>query len=92
MTDQAFFERSLELATEFDRYVLAHPEVAERIPPDALLVFQLADDPVFSQRSLELARTRREPNQPVVLIQVQTLRSPLESRLVDPRVEPVSRL
>ena len=92
MSDQKFFERSLELATEFDRYILAHPEVAERIPTDALVVFQLADDPVFSQRSLELARVRRELNQPVMLVQVQTLRPPLESRLVDPRVEQVSRL
>ena len=92
MTEQAFFERSLELATEFDRYILAHPEVAERIPPDALVVFQLSDDPAFSKRSLELARARREPDQPMVLVQVQTLRPPLESRLVDPRIEPVSRL
>lgn len=92
MTDHAYFERALELATEFDRYVLAHPDVAERIPPDALLVFQLADDPAFSQRSLELARARREPGQPVVLVQVQTLRPPLESRLVDPHVEPVQHL
>ena len=92
MTDQEFFERSLELATEFDRYVLAHPEVAERIPPEALIVFQLADDQAFSQRSLELARTRRIPSQPVVLVQVQTLRPPLESRLVNPRIEALSTL
>lgn len=92
MTDQEFFERSLELSTEFDRYVLAHPEVAERIPPDALIVFQLADDPAFSQRSLELARTHRASNQPVLLVQVQTLRPPLESRLVNPRIEALSTL
>lgn len=92
MTEQEFFERSLELSTEFDRYILTHPEVADRIPPDALLVFQLADDPAFSQQSLELARAHRDPNQPVVLVQVQTLRPPFESRLVNPRVEAISSL
>lgn len=92
MTDQGFFERSLELSTEFDRYILSHPELAERIPHDALIVFQLDEDPAFSQQSLQLARAHREPNQPVILVRVQTLRPPLESRLVNPRVEAVSTL
>lgn len=92
MTEQEFFERAVEVATEFDRYILAHPDMAERIPADALLVFQLADDAEFSRRSMELARARREPNQPVVVIHIQTLRPPLDSRLVDPRVTAVSHL
>lgn len=87
MTEREFFERSLELATEFDRHILTHPEVAERIPLDALIVFALEDDPEFSRRSMALARTQRELNQPVVVVSVQTLRPVMESRLVNPRIE-----
>lgn len=92
MTEREFFERSLELSTEFDRYILAHPEVAERIPPDALIVFTLQDDPEFSRQSVALARAQREPHQPTIVVNVQTLRPAMESRLVNPRIETASVL
>ena len=38
MTEQEFFERNLVLTTEFDRYLLDHPEVAEHVPSNAQVV------------------------------------------------------
>lgn len=92
MTENEFFERSLEISTEFDRYVLAHPEVAEKIPDDALLIFLLEDDAEFSKRSLEIARKKREEGQPVVLVKIKGLAPPVVSRLIEPRLEVASTL
>ena len=90
MTDQEFFARSLEVSTEFDRYVMSHPEIAERIPPHALVVFLLEQGPEFSEKSLELAHATHQPNQPVLLVKVERLITPTETRLVNPRLEVAS--
>lgn len=92
MTKNEFFERSLEISTEFDRYVLAHPEVAEKIPDDALVIFLLEDDAEFSKKSLEIARKKREKGQPVVLVRIKGLAPPVVSRLIEPRLEVASIL
>lgn len=92
MTDNEFFERSLEVSTEFDRYVFAHPEVAEKIPENALVIFLLEDDSKFSKKSLEIARKQREEGQPVILVKIKGLAPPVISRLIEPRLEVVSTL
>jgi hypothetical protein len=88
MTDTEFFSRSLELATEFDRYVLAHPELAQSIPQDAIVLFLVENDPDFNATATAIARRHRESGQPVVVVRVEGVRPKLESRLVNPRLEP----
>lgn len=92
MTDKEFFDKSLTLSFEFSRYIIAHPEMEEQIPKGALVILLLEDDPVFNQRAMELAQTNRETNQPVVIVRVQKLLPPTESRLVNPRMELVSTI
>jgi hypothetical protein len=92
MTDKEFFDKSLTLSFEFSRYIIAHPEMEEQIPRGALVILLLEDDPVFNQRAMELAQTNRETNQPVVIVRIQKLLPPTESRLVNPRMELVSNL
>jgi len=92
MTDKEFFDKSLTLSFEFSRYIIAHPEMEEQIPKGALVILLLEDDPVFNQRAMELAQTNRETNQPVVIVRIQKLLPPTESRLVNPRMELVSNL
>ena len=87
MTDKEFFERALEVSTEFDRYILTHPEMAEEIPQDALIVFLLENDSEFNEKSLEIAHKQREPGHSVVKVKVQKLLPPFESRLVNPQLE-----
>lgn len=87
MTEQEFFEKSLTLGFEFSRYVLAHPEIEDQIPKGALVVFMVADDPLFNERSLALAKRRREEEQPVILVKVEGLVPPLASRLINPQLE-----
>jgi hypothetical protein len=92
MTDKEFFDKSLILSFEFSRYIIAHPEVEEQVPKGALVVLTLEDDPEFNKRAIELAQTKREADQPIVVVRVQKLLPPTESRLVNPRLELVSSL
>ena len=92
MTDKEFFDKSLTLSFEFSRYLIAHPEVEEQIQKGALVVLLLEDDPEFNQRAIELAQAKRERSQPIVIVRIQKLLPPTESRLVNPRLELVSNL
>ena len=86
MTEQELFTKNLKLSTEFDLYLLEHPEVAEQIPDNALILLLPDEDPELCVHNLALAQTHREPDQPVVHIRVEKI-SPPRSRLVNPRVE-----
>jgi hypothetical protein len=80
------------LSFEFSRYILAHPEVEEQIPKGALVVLLLEDDPDFNERAMELGQAKKEEKQPVVIVRVQKLLPPTESRLVNPKLELISNL
>ena len=71
MTDKEFFNKNLTLSFEFSRYIIAHPEVEEKISKGALVILLLEDDPEFNRRAMELAQTKKEENQPVVIVRVQ---------------------
>lgn len=86
MTSQELFTKNLKLSTEFDLYLLEHPEVAEQIPENALLVLLPKEDPELCEKNLELAKARREPGQTVVRVWVEKV-APPRSRIVNPRVE-----
>ena len=88
MTDRELFTKNLKLSTEFDLYLLEHPEVAEQLPENALIVLLPEEDAELCEKNLELSKTRREPGQPVVYVRVEKI-SPPRSRLVNPRVEVV---
>ena len=90
MTDKEFFDKSLTLSFEFSRYIIAHPEIEQDIPKGALVVLLLEDDPKFNKRAMDLAQAKREPDQPLIIVRIQKLLPPMESRLVNPRVELVS--
>ena len=38
MTEEEVFVKNLILSTEFDRYILEHPDIAEKIPLNAQIV------------------------------------------------------
>lgn len=92
MTTDEFFNKSLTLSFEFSRYLIAHPEIEEKIPKGALVVLLVEDDPEFNEKAIELAKAKRETNQPLVTVRVQRLLPPTESRLVNPRLELASNI
>jgi hypothetical protein len=62
------FEKNQRLSTEFDLYLLDHPEVAEGIPDGALVVCVPAFDKELARRNRALARKSRGAAQPVVYV------------------------
>jgi len=86
MTEEELVGKNLILMSEFDRYVLEHPEFAEQIPSNAQVVLLPEDDPELSRRNLEISKAQREPGQPVIYVRIEKLLPPL-SRLVNPRIE-----
>ena len=83
MADQAIFSKNLVLSTEFDRYVLEHPEFAEKIPENAQVVLLPNDDQELRKMNLEIAEAQREPGQRVVYVEIEKVASQM-SRLVNP--------
>ena len=78
-------KKNVEIAMEFSRFVLAHPELDERIPENALIVFEISDDRDLTQFNHALAERTREPGQPVVVVRIKGLAS---TRLLEPEVVP----
>lgn len=77
----SMFERkNAELLTEFDRYVVEHPQVVDAIPNGALVALEVEDDVDFNQWSQQMARTQVEPGQQIVFIKIKKLR-PEQSRI-----------
>ena len=83
MTDEEIFEKNLILSTEFDRYILEHPEFAKKIPVNAQIVLLPEDDAELRKKNLEIAKAQREPEQPVIYVQIEKV-APQMSRLVNP--------
>ena len=73
------------LVTEFDRYVVEHPEFAVKIPQNAQIVLQVEGDEEYNGWSRQLAERQREPDQIVVYVKVKGLK-PAKSRLLKPEV------
>lgn len=71
------------LMTEFDRYVMEHPNFAAKIPRNAQVVLQVESDEEYNAWSRKLAERQREPKQPVVYVRIKGLK-PARSRLVRP--------
>ena len=86
MTENAFFERNLELSTEFSKYLLSHPEIERQIPEGAQVVFQLETDAELNRWNLEMAKKQKDQGQAVVMVRIKGLR-PEMSRLIEPRLD-----
>ena len=78
---QAKFE---DLTMEFTRYLVEHPEFAERIPDGAQVVLLDHQDPEYSRQAIDLARQVRRtddvPDRPVIYIEVTEM-LPVRSRM-----------
>jgi hypothetical protein len=83
-----FEKKQAMLATEFDRYVMEHPEFAAQIPSGAQIVIELEGEESFNAWVRSLAEGQRENGQAIVRVRVKRL-MPIHSRLEDPVIEDV---
>jgi hypothetical protein len=81
MTDKKrFVEKNSMLVKEFDRYILEHPEFANKIPDNALVVMHLEGDEEFNNWAREKAQSVAEKNNPIVYVTITELK-PVRSRI-----------
>ena len=75
-----FEQKNAELVTEFDRYVREHPDLAERIPDNALVAMSVEGDEEFNRWSQEGAKRQSEKGQPIVYVKIKRIQ-PIRSRI-----------
>ncbi len=86
MTDEEMFHQNVDLQSAFDQYVLDHPRLLERLPPDFRLLILPDDDPELASRNMELFHARQDGNKPTVVVHMRTPKSP-RLRVCVPRIE-----
>jgi len=86
MRREDLFKKNHMLGVEFDRYLLEHPEVLEKIPENAEIFFLPEEDPELSQENLRIAEQKKAEGEKIVLVRIGKL-SPPRSRLQDVRLE-----
>ncbi|PKM05248.1 MAG: hypothetical protein CVV17_03490 [Gammaproteobacteria bacterium HGW-Gammaproteobacteria-7] len=87
---ETIIEKNATLSFEFERYMLEHPAILERIPNGAEVVLLPKDDPELYRLNLEAAQTADKVG-PVVYVEIAAL-APARSRLVKPRLTTRSAL
>lgn len=75
MTPQDLFVKNQQLSTEFDLYLLDHPEVADKIPDGALVVFLPIYDKNLAKTNRRLSAKLKEKGQAVVYVKVKGISS-----------------
>ncbi len=80
MDKKRFIDKNSMLVKEFDRYILEHPEFAEELPDNALIVMQIEGDEEFNKWARETAQSVAEKDTPIVYVTVTELK-PVRSRI-----------
>ncbi len=81
-----FVEKNSILVREFDKYVLEHPEFANQIPDNALVVIQIDGDEEFNSWARETAQQVAERGTDVVYVTITELK-PVRSRIEKLKLE-----
>jgi hypothetical protein len=87
LTSDEFFQRNSELAIEFSRYLLEHPELDNRLPGDAALIFLPEFDHELREFNLQMAREIQQEGGKVVFVKISRLRPHSTSRLEGVAIE-----
>jgi hypothetical protein len=54
--EKKMIEKNLDVLFEFEKYVLEHPEITEKIPRDAVVFIKLAGNEKFNRWSARWAK------------------------------------
>jgi len=81
--EEVWKQLNAELGAEFDQYVLAHPEILDQIPDEAVLCFQLEGEEAFNRWSRRLVAS--SGGHPIVYVRISQLR-PVQSRIVSVKI------
>ena len=73
-------EKNLDLIFEFEKYVLEHPEITEKIRRDAVVFMKVAGDGKFNRWSERKAKKQAKKGAPLIAVTVKRL-GPVHSRI-----------
>ncbi|MEW6417432.1 MAG: DUF5647 family protein [Nitrospirota bacterium] len=89
MDKKRFAEKNSMLVREFDRYILEHPEFADDIPDDALVVMQIEGDEDYNNWARAIAQSVAEKDTPIMYVTITELK-PVRSRIEKLKLELVA--
>ena len=81
-----FTDKNTMLVREFDRYVLEHPDFADKIPDNALVVMQIDGDKEFNEWARKTGQSVTEKDNIVVYVTITELK-PVRSRIEKLKLE-----
>ena len=76
--EKRLIERNLDLIFEFEKCVLEHPEIAEKIPRDAVVFMKVAGDEKFNLWSERQAKRQAKKGAPLISVKKM---GPVHSRI-----------
>ena len=78
--------KNLALGVEFDKYLVQHPEILDKIPDKSTMFFLPEYDRELYTANLKLAKKSISNGEKVVFVRIKKL-APLKSRIIRPRIE-----
>ena len=79
-TEKKMIEKNLDLIFEFEKYVLEHPEIADKIPRNAVVSMKVAGDQKFNRWSARWAKKQAKKGTPLISVTVKKM-GPVHSRI-----------
>lgn len=64
MTKEELFRKNQQLSTEFELYLLEHPEIEEKIPDNSMIVLLPEYDKELAETNMKLERQTRSQVKP----------------------------
>lgn len=93
LTAEQVANKVFQLTEQFNHFVFAHPEILDRIPEQAMLVFLDPEDPAFNEANLALVNaTPPDLKQPKVYIQMHKHIRVVEQIEWSPHIIPASQI
>ena len=85
--EKEMIERNIELSAEFSRYLFEHPELEEKIPVGAEIVFLTEFDKELKEYNVKLGKDIESGDVKVVYIVIKNMRPKLLSRIEEIELE-----
>lgn len=81
ITQDEIIKRNLELLNEFMKYAFGHPDVFDKIPPEAELVILPADDPELYRENKKTADALLKKGKHVIAVEFE------KPKTISPKIE-----
>jgi hypothetical protein len=86
MNKEKLVKKNIELSTEFGKFLLDNPELAAKIPKEAVIIFIDESDSELTRYNLSLAQPAEKEGRPIIKVRIKGL-APETTRLLEPKLE-----